>query len=168
MQTLLFSLIALLTFSHAPGKQTQSTVDSTAQTYCNARFGYCINYPDELLIPQEEAQNGDGRKFINKGGKVILTVFGRINQDANGDPITLSKQMANDIAEIEKKPAGGNVTYKKAGKDFYVLSGTKNGKLFYHKMIIKEEAFCFALLEYDQKEKDIYNKYAQVIFNTFK
>jgi len=34
---------------------------SVFDTYCNARFGYCIHYPNDLLYPQREADNGDGR-----------------------------------------------------------------------------------------------------------
>ena len=39
--------------------------------YCNARFGYCIDYPKQHFIPQPESENGDGRIFKNKkGGEV--------------------------------------------------------------------------------------------------
>ncbi|MBO9563895.1 MAG: hypothetical protein J7621_14025 [Niastella sp.] len=139
-----------------------------ADQYCNARFGYCINYPAAVLTPQEEAQNGDGRRFTNKRGEVILTVFGRLNQDANGDPMTLQQQFAQDVTKLEKASASTVISYKKKGTNFYVLSGTKGSKIFYHKMIIKEDAFCFALLEYPKADKQTYDVYSKVVFDTFK
>ena len=33
---------------------------------CRYRFGYLISYPSDLLIPQGEADNGDGQKFLAK------------------------------------------------------------------------------------------------------
>ena len=137
------------------------------QTYCNARFGYCIDYPDDQLTPLEEAQNGDGRKFENRKGEVVLTVFGRLNQDENGDPIKLHKQFLDDKSRLLKTP-GTVITTAKEGKDHYILGGTSNKKIFYHKMIIKEDAFCFALLEYAKADSAIFNAYRNVIAKTFK
>lgn len=117
-------------------------------------------------MPQEEAANGDGRTFTNHKGEVILTVFGRLNLDSEGEKIPFQKQFDNDIARLQQK---ASITYKKPGKDFYVISGQyKNGKIFYHKMIQKEDAFCFALLEYGKEQKQDFDAYAGVVFRTFK
>ncbi len=35
------------------------------QTYHNSRFDYAIEYPANLLIPQGEADNGDGQVFVS-------------------------------------------------------------------------------------------------------
>jgi len=134
-------------------------------TYCNARFGYCINYP-KFLIAQPESQNGDGRIFTNKEGQKILTGFGRLNQDADGNAISLNKQYTSDIQELSK--AKSNISYQKLGKDFYILSGHKNGKIFYQKMIVKNDTFCFAILEYQDSDKPIYDSVSVDIFKSFK
>ncbi|NII26467.1 hypothetical protein HB364_15365 [Pseudoflavitalea sp. X16] len=168
MNLLFIYLLTLFTLFRISGvPETPQPTPSTSQ-YCNARFGYCINYPEKVLTPQEEAFNGDGRKFANKQGEVILTVFGRLNQDENGNPITLQQQFANDLASLEKAGASTVITYKKKGADFYIISGTKGNSIFYHKMIIKQDAFCFALLEYPKSEKQVYDPYSTIVFKTFK
>ena len=45
-------------------------------TYYNSRFEYSIKYPVKVLVPQEEAENGDGRVFLAKGG-AELRVWGQ-------------------------------------------------------------------------------------------
>src|SRR5574341_695767 len=39
------------------------------RTYHNARFNYSISYPFKVLIPQGEAVNGDGQKFLSQDGR---------------------------------------------------------------------------------------------------
>lgn len=146
-------------------RNTESINRQAPKTYCNNRFGYCINYP-LFLIPQRESYNGDGRVFINKEGKLILTVFGRLNMDVDGNAIPLSKQYAADTKEL--LAAKVTITYKKLGKGFYVLSGTKQEKIFYRKVILKGDAFCFALLEYAAAGKAIYDSVSADIFRSFK
>lgn len=168
MNLLFTYLLTLFTLFRISGvSETPQPTPSTSQ-YCNTRFGYCIDYLENVLIPQEEAFNGDGRKFTNKQGEVILTVFGRLNRDENGDPITLQQQFANDISRLQKAGGSTVITYRKKGNDYYIISGTKGNRIFYHKMIIKQDAFCFAFLEYPKSEKQVYDPYSTVVFNTFK
>ena len=67
-------VIAALIFS-----EKANAIDITYKTYSNARFGYVINYPTDILIPQGEADNGDGQKFISKEKGVIALVYGSNN-----------------------------------------------------------------------------------------
>ncbi len=102
MSNIILTLLVLLNCSApSPLKTTELPVDN--DSYCNARFGYCIDYPANILIPQEEAVNGDGRKFTNRKGEVILTVFGRLSLDSEGEVIPFAKQYKNDLARIQKK-----------------------------------------------------------------
>lgn len=139
-------------------------------TYCNPRFRYCVDYPKGLVYPQPESENGDGRVFKNKKGEEILTVFGRNNSDPDFGHISLEQQFNDDLhgAEEENGNKGRVITYQKLGKDFFVISGLKNGKVFYQKTINKDEAFAFAILEYDENEKMIFDKVSDRIFKSFK
>ena len=133
--------------------------------YCNARFEYCLDYPN-FLSPQPESPNGDGRIFINKKGEEVLRVFGRLNLDAEGEIISLEQQYKIDIQDNLKK--NNVVTYKKLGETFFVISGYRNGKIFYQKTILKNDAFAFAILQYHKDEKAIYDKVSTEIFKSFK
>src|ERR1041385_1585764 len=48
----------------------------TWKVYTNVRFHYSICYPQDLLVPQGEAENSDGQKFVAKDGAKLI-VFGR-------------------------------------------------------------------------------------------
>jgi len=164
MMTKIVSLLILLAGGfHSPSTGKSQVEDHN--TYCNARFEYCLEYPD-FLSPQPESQNGDGRIFINKKGDGILRVFGRFNLDAEGETISLKKQFETDIQDnLAQKNA---VTYKKLANTFFVISGYRNGKIFYQKTILKNDAFAFAILEYPKDEKSLYDKVSQEIFSSFK
>lgn len=133
--------------------------------YCNVRFGYCVDYPN-FLNPQPESANGDGRIFINEKGEEVLRVFGRFNLDAEGETISLERQYNTDIKDNLKKK--NNITYKNLGKTFFVISGYRNGKIFYQKTILKNDAFAFAFLQYPTNDKEIYDKISTEIFKSFK
>lgn len=156
----------------APLANTQAVPADSAirfDTYCNARFGYCIGYPKGILYPQPESYNGDGCVLKNKTGESILTVWGRLNQDAEGNPITLAQQYDDDLhgsMEAEGKTERV-VTYQKLGKSFFVISGYRGGNIFYQKTIVKGDAFAFALLEYKESEKALYNNVSDSVFASF-
>ncbi|MDB5279259.1 MAG: hypothetical protein JWR61_4214 [Ferruginibacter sp.] len=134
------------------------------ETYCNARFGYCIDYPT-FLIPNPESENGDGRVFVNKEGTKVLTVYGRLNQDVDGNPVSLKRQYTLDIENLALSKA--KITYQKLGKNFYVLSGEKNNRIFYQKMIAKKNSYCYSILEYNKLAKDVYGAVSVTIFKSF-
>ena len=48
-------------------------------TYANARFGYAIAYPVELLVAEPESDNGDGRAFDAKAGQARFLVYAGFN-----------------------------------------------------------------------------------------
>src|SRR5262249_52024686 len=53
---------------------------NTYKTYANARFKYSISYPADLLVPQGEAENGDGQIFHEKSASSVeMRVYGGNN-----------------------------------------------------------------------------------------
>ena len=147
-------------------------IDSNSvDVYCNARFGYCVSYP-AFLKPQPESANGDGKVFKNEAGETALTVYGALNQDENGDLLSIEKQFKSDLKSQANSKS--EITYQKLGKNFYVISGRKNGKIFYQKTIArkeslgKRESFCFAILEYKESEKAKYDGVSASILKSFK
>lgn len=68
-------IIFLLTFTF------QIVGQSKYKFYNNARFGYSISYPSDLLVPQGEAENGDGQKFLSMDKSAEMLVYGRYKID---------------------------------------------------------------------------------------
>src|SRR5437868_6035966 len=61
MKTLTCFIGSCLVVAVAVGQTTFAVPQPNYQTYTNARFKYSISYPSNLLIPQGEAENGDGQ-----------------------------------------------------------------------------------------------------------
>lgn len=183
LTSFLLSLLACNTTPSNHDNQStggQKRIDSTSKpvvdnslkfdTYCNARYGYCIDYPTGLIYPQPESYNGDGRVFKNKQGDEVLTVFGRMNASPEGGTISLEQQFDDDLHGNSEENGNKDrvITYQKLGNTFFVISGYKKGKIFYQKTILKDESFAYAILEYSENEKGIFDKVSERIFKSFK
>lgn len=138
---------------------------SDFDTYCNARYEYCIDYPTTFK-PQPESENGDGRVFRNKEGKEVLVVYGTMNLSTQGKNLSLKEQFNSDLQKTRTEK--GIITYKKYGGTYYVISGYKNDRIFYQKTIVKENTFASAILHYNKAEEDTYSKIAERVFKSFK
>ena len=103
--------------------------DHQWDVYTNARFGYEICYPADLLTAQPEADNGDGRKFTGTSG-AELEVWGGYN--------VLEQDMDAIIDDLAYE--GAAVTYRRAAKDWAVVSGRENGNVFYAKVLLERNA----------------------------
>lgn len=158
--------------------QTQDTIQETHTikvapslsyyTYCNSRFDYCIDYPKDIIYPQPESANGDGRIFIDKQGQEILRVFGRNNSDPEFGNITLEQQFHTDLHDIEKQTDHQVITYQKLGNDFFIISGYNKDRFFYQKTILKDGALGYAMLQYEKRDKATFDKISERIFKSFK
>ncbi len=63
----------------------------------------------------------------------------------------------------------GNISYKKLDKDYYVISGTDEGKILYHKTILSADKGLVSFeLRYNEKEKEYYNTLTEYLSKTFK
>ncbi len=166
-------LFLLLNFSLINNILSQQKTVIDYYTYCNARYGYCIKYPAGLT-PQPEAQNGDGRIFTNKKGIEVLRVYGaRYDDFETGRYIPLLRHFSSELRGGRfKDHLKREIIYSKSGKDFFVISGTENGKIFYQKVIEQrtdtDTTVAVAFLQYTETEKVFYNEVAKMIFTSFK
>lgn len=157
-------------------EQVSKVQDSTLEkptisykTYCNSRFDYCIDYPKDILFPQPEPENGDGCVFKSKEAEEILSVAGSHPFEDDGVDILASRYDSELSGEFEENGNIGRViTYKKLGKSFFVVSGYKNGRIFYNKTIMKGDFIASARLQYSESDKVIYDNVSERIFKSFK
>lgn len=125
--------------------------------YENARFDYSISYPSDLLAPQGEADNGDGQIFT--GDAAEMRVF--------GSNMLLNKRLLKEFNAVVKEHE--NVSYKTFRKNFFVVSGAADGKMFYQKTIAESGgAFVTFTIEYDESKRAIYDKIAAKISGGFR
>lgn len=116
-------------------------------TYRNARFGYAVLYPNALMSPQPESASGDGRVFKSRDGKTTLSVWG----ENNAFDRTLRTHM--NAAKRDWAKDWGRITYWKAGRSYYVLSGLTGEQIFYEKTISTSDGFATMLWQYPKSQK---------------
>lgn len=128
------------------------------KTYSNVRFGYSISYPSDLLTPQGEADNGDGQVFTGESAE--MRVF--------GSNMLLNKTLAKEYGAIVREK-GESVSYKTLGKNFFVISGKRKGKIYYQKTFAKSNgAFITFMIEYAKANRAVYDAVVQKIVKSFK
>jgi hypothetical protein len=127
------------------------------ESYCNSRFAYCIDYPT-ALVPQGEAGNGDGQRFISKDSKVSLAVWGQFDALSHG----IKGQIKMDSED--KK-----ITYKVLKTNWFIISGyTKEGNIFYQKTMLIDDTFKTFVWEYPPAEKAVYDRVCARLVSSFK
>ena len=134
-----------------------TTATAKPFTYVNARFGQSCTFPDDIFDnPMPEPENGDGQQWLSADG-ASLTCSG-INNVDNDTPKGF---VAQEKASTEP---GYSVTYSKTGKNWAVLSGTKDGKVFYERRLFgKDDVIRTVFIEYPLALKAKYDSLAGTI-----
>ena len=122
-------------------------------TYHNDRFGTEVTFPAEVFSRAEPApDNGDGMTW-KAGDGASLAVFGSLNVDALSPADYLDQQ----IGWLAK---GTDVAYRRAGKDWAVVSGTQGETAFYQRFAFGADAVHSVLLRYPVSGKAEYDPLA--------
>jgi len=134
-----------------------TTASAKPFTYVNARFGTVCTFPDEIFTDrQPEPENGDGQQWLSADG-ASLTCSGIYNVD-NDTPQGFVAQEKSSTEPDYK------VTYSKTGKNWAVLSGTKDGKVFYERRLFgKDDVIRTVWVEYPASLKAKYDPLAGAI-----
>lgn len=148
---LVFGLILFFTDIHAAGPKWKK--------YPNARFGFVLTYPGELIAgPLPE--NGGGREFHTADGEFSVLANGHFLLADDGD--SLEKRWKNELRED-----GGSVTYKKKTASWYVVSGVgKNGVEYYVKFFAQRSNWAEVRITYPHAKNKKYDPWVAEIEKT--
>lgn len=143
------------------GSATSAAPPHRWVTYGNARFGYALCYPADLLHPQREADNGDGRAFLGPDG-AELRVWGNYNALDQ----SLAEAMREDEAQLAAE--GSAVTYRASRANWYVLSGRSRDKLFYWRRVLTDDRFASFEFSYPAQAATMWNPIAARLSRCFR
>ena len=109
-----------------------SSAVAAPSTYTNARFGTVCTFPDDIFTDrQPEPDNGDGQQWLSAdGASLICSGIFNVSDDT-------PKSFVAD--EKASKEAGYEISYSKTGKNWAVLSGLKDGKIFYERRLFGKD-----------------------------
>lgn len=131
-------------------------------TYTNERFGTVCTFPDDIFNDrQPEPDNGDGQIWLSADG-ASLTCSGILNIDDDTPKGFVAGEKAS-------KEPGYKITYSKAGKDWAVLSGLKDGKIFYERRLFgKDGVIRTVWIDYPSALKSKYDPFVGLIAGSLK
>ena len=124
--------------------------------YCNARFGFCVDYPVALNV-SPAPDNDDGRKFYDHNGFSMIA-SGMYDVLEN----SLKTEMKSDEEDFD------TITYRKAKNNWYVLSGYKGSNILYIKTYMGKETIYHLYMKYPIKLKKDYDNFVSKVSRSFK
>lgn len=151
LQLFLFGIIILFSArshvfggSHSYGK------------YCNDRYGFCVDFPKNLVL-ETPPGNGDGRRFLdNKGFLMVVSGMNNILKD------TLGQEMTSKSKDFDK------ISYRANGKNWFVLSGNKGSDIIYLKTYIGKGSMNNLYIQYPSQHRNAYDEAVTRASRSFK
>lgn len=131
-------------------------------TIKNERRGFAIAYPAGVFEQKTEPNSEDGRVFTSKDGKAKLLVGAFDNEQNN--TIDEYRQFL-----LDEQYAGAAIDYAPVRKTWFVLSGTRNGEIFYQRVSFTcggKLINSWAIL-YPEEQRDAYDRVLEAIARTF-
>jgi hypothetical protein len=102
-----------------------SKTDDGWASYRDARFGFALNYPSEVFLPDPEASN-EGKSFVSRDGRARLVISA-----VNAQGLTLAQHRRSLMEGAYK---GATFDYTPQRGTWFVLSGTLGTDMFYHRV----------------------------------
>lgn len=120
-----------------------------AGSYSNEHYGYSVEYPSDLLIPEREADNGDGRHFHARHGTATMSVWGSFNGE---------EETPADIERDYSDRCIGAVPYRVVKPNLVAFScRTKGGRTLYHKTLVHHDVLTTIEFDYPSAEHAIWD-----------
>lgn len=116
-------------------------------TYRNDRFGTVATFPREAFPQaQPEPVNRDGRAWTAPNGAELF-IYARANRGGETPASIIADRAADDT-----------VTYKKAGQRWVVVSGYRDGRIFYERYIFRGDLVHSVAIRYPETARKRYDR----------
>jgi hypothetical protein len=126
-------------------------------TYRNDRFGTTATFPSEAFAEAlPEPTNGDGRAWRSSNGAELF-IYARANAGRE-TPASIIRDRASD----------DTVTYRKAGNGWVVVSGYRDGKIFYERYIFRGGVIHSVAIRYPPSLRKTYDRLVGPITKTLR
>ena len=152
----------------------QKVTSKGIDEYFNLRFEYSIYYPANILKPQPESYNGDGRVFTDMQNRNVLVVYGCRSVDIDTDlPLPFEQVYKDELkgGRFQTHP-NRKVSYSKFTKKYFIITGIDGENIFYQKTILlsgkHNDCIAQAILTYPIVEKSMYDELVKQLFSSFK
>lgn len=149
---LLFGLLLAMP-ARCPAAEAQAP-----DRYANSKYEYSIKYPSSFS-PQGEADAGDGQVFLAPDGQGEMRVYAGYNVFGT----SIGKRYQESLEAVGKKP-----TYSVLRPDWFVVSGLKDGKIYYEKTQLRRDAYFTVSFTYDPAARELFDPLIGDILKSWK
>ncbi len=125
--------------------------------YVNMGYGYSFRYPKAGFVSQGELADASGMTLVSDAGDAEVTV----GAEKNVDGTTLEYEY-EDLQSPEDR-----VKLIYPGKQWFEISGVRNGVAYYIKKILKNGVFYTLETEYPEAKKGEYGEVMNGIAESF-
>lgn len=147
-------LLAATSAAHAQGTEIA--------TYRNPIYGFTISYPSAQFTPQEPLAQ-EGRVWVSRDGGARLLAGGLSNDDG------LTLDQYRDLV-LRQSYQGAEVDYAPVRNTWFVLSGTRDGMMFYERVTFTcggKQINSWALL-YPENERRRYDRIVEQVARSYR
>lgn len=153
--------LALVSAGAVAGPRTSVDLNDWA-TVKNDRHGFAIAYPINVFEQKAPPRTDEGRVFESKDGKAKLLVGAFENADSNS---------LEDYRQflLDGQYAGADIDYAPVRQRWFVLSGTRNGEIFYQRVSFTcggRLINSWAML-YPAGERAVYDRVVEAVARTY-
>ncbi len=156
------AVLGAIVVSHSAFPATAGTRFDEWATLKNARHGFAIAYPTAVFEQKTAPNSEDGRVLVSKDGKAKLLVGAFDNAEENS--LEAYRQFL-----LNEQYAGADVDYAPVRQRWFVLSGTRNGEIFYQRVSFTcggKLINSWAML-YPQTERKLYDRVVEAVAKTY-
>ncbi len=155
-----FALLAACSGNSGKTDTQQSNVKY--ETYHNLRYDYIVEYPD-FLIPQGEATNQDGQKFLSEDQEIQLLVYCgyKLDFSIDGDFLPIDKAFEEDLNLKE------GIFNKKLEDNHYIIESKMGDRLYTDYTLLNDGNYCNIRFEYPENDKDKMKGIIEYVINSF-
>ena len=145
-----------------------AALDAAAQgaqeiaTYRNPMFGFTLSYPTAYFTPQEPLAQ-EGRVWVSRDGNARLLAGGIPNDEG------LNLRDYRDLV-MKESYRGAAVDYAPVRDTWFVLSGTRDGMMFYERVTFTcggRLINSWAML-YPENERRIYDRIVEQVARSYR
>ena len=156
----IFALVAGISGVSALAAAAQGPAEIA--TYRNPRYGFTLSYPTAQFSPQEPLAE-EGRVWVSRDGNARILAGALPNADG------MNLQDYRDFVLKQSYP-GANVDYAPISGNWFVLSGTRDGMMFYERVTFTcggRLINSWAML-YPAADRQLYDRVVEQVARTYR
>lgn len=127
-------------------------------TYRNDRFGFSVDYPYDLLQPDEAVGDGHGQSFSSPDGSATLLVYG----SGDGEAAALREEYEAELARPDVR-----VSYRVIRPRWFVVSGYEGPYIFYQRTHQTADGLRTFRLRHRAADKDYFDAVVERLSRSF-